>query len=252
MLVNTLQTFKQKLHKYGEFNTYDLLKNIAFFTMVIDHIGYYLLPSLFILRFIGRASAVIFFLLHGFSYKQQNNSILYLGIITSIIIFFLDGKEILPLNILYGIYFSGFAINFLYDLYKTKFTTFIPLIIALAIVSIILNAVFDYAFLSTIMIFAGYLIKNEERQDNHFYTAITLIISLFAFFTMLNFGLNIIYSIILICAMLAIVRFMLHFENKIITIKNKYLNESCLIISRYALIMYPLHLLIILLLHKCL
>ena len=102
------------------------------------------------------------------------------------------------------------------------------------------------------MIFAGYLIKNEKQRDSHFYTAITLIISLFAFLTMLNFGLNIIYSIILICAMLAIVRFMLHFENKIITIKNKYLNESCLIISRYALIMYPLHLLIILLLHKCL
>ena len=53
-----------RLNKFGELNKYDIFKNIAFITMIIDHIGYYFLPQLFFLRVIGRISAVIFAVLY--------------------------------------------------------------------------------------------------------------------------------------------------------------------------------------------
>ena len=63
-----------KLKKYGNLKTYDIYKSLAFILMVIDHVGYYFLPSARLLRVIGRTSMIIFAVLHGFNRKKSSNN----------------------------------------------------------------------------------------------------------------------------------------------------------------------------------
>ncbi len=50
-----------------------VLKWIALITMIIDHVGHFLLPELFFLRVIGRIAFPIFTYLFAFSYRHTSN-----------------------------------------------------------------------------------------------------------------------------------------------------------------------------------
>lgn len=52
-------------------NLYDYLKLLAILTMIVDHIGYYLYPELELLRWVGRFAFPIFLFLVGFNGKYQ-------------------------------------------------------------------------------------------------------------------------------------------------------------------------------------
>lgn len=93
-----------KTTEYGERpNTYDLLKYVALTAMVIDHIGYYLLPEFLWLRVIGRVAFPLFLFLVGYSGRHRFDGWLLAG---AALVWFnagLTGNTLLPLNILFSI-----------------------------------------------------------------------------------------------------------------------------------------------------
>lgn len=93
-----------KLNKYGELNNYDVLKIFAFMLMVIDHIGFFFLPEVAVLRAIGRVSFPIYAILHGVITKNNaehktNYLLLFLGLLVNLI-FFLLFRQWIALDIL--------------------------------------------------------------------------------------------------------------------------------------------------------
>lgn len=140
-------------------NNQDLYKLLAFFTMVIDHVGLYLYPENLYLRAIGRFSAPIWLFYFGFNYKD---------------------KPIFKDKIFYGAlfllifdHFIAFAPNILITMLATKviikkvkpFSNFHWFL--LSILSSILyypsKLVFDYGTLGLMTGFLGFIEKNKDK-----------------------------------------------------------------------------------------
>lgn len=85
------------------------LKVIALMTMVIDHVGHFLLPDLFFLRVIGRIAFPIFTYLFAFSYRHTSNRKnlairVWLGAILGQILMEISGAgEIISIFFLFGL-----------------------------------------------------------------------------------------------------------------------------------------------------
>lgn len=239
----------KELQKYGEFNTYDLLKNIAFFLMVIDHIGYYIFLHNQYLRLIGRGSMLIFAVLYGISFKngsKPHKKILIFAIITTCFqLYFIN--EIFPLNPLYNFYFSAFLINDFEKIYKNNVTLFIVLIILILPLSFITNFIVEYGFSFLGLMFCGKIFKKSEKNKKDIIVTIIAFL-LFLYYQILNFRFNLIYSIILIISFSIIYKILFNFKLK--KINNFMFKNLFLIISRRSLELYTIHLTILIILSR--
>lgn len=223
--------------KERAFNNYDLMKSIAFFAMVIDHIGYYFFPQVYLLRAIGRGSAIIFALLFGITKHKKNNKILLYAILTSLLLMFFE-NTIFPLNILFNFYLSYFLVDYLEDIYYNNNILFNILLILLIPMSIFLNIFLEYGIIFLFLVFCGRLFSKKEKTKKDKNTAIA-IFALFFIYQVLNFGFGLINSLIVAVIFYLIFKNMYDFKIKNIK-ENKYL----LFISRYSLQLYTIHLLI--------
>jgi len=92
-------------------NTYDLLKSVAVLTMVLDHIGVYLLPEMLWLRVVGRVAFPIFLFLVGYSgHTRTDPRLLVAAAIVSGLDYLYSGN-IFPLNILWAIALTRFYLG---------------------------------------------------------------------------------------------------------------------------------------------
>ena len=254
------ENFKNKINRYGALNGYDILKNIAFFTMVIDHMGYFLFPTVGILRIIGRMSAPIFFFLFGYSYKKnqaRDRQLLLLGFITALIEIAVDINNIIPVfNILFSLYISGKCIEICNTYYKKHFALFLLTILFVFMpVNFILKYVFDYGIFAVLMVFVGYLFRWSSRNQN-FITA-TVFITLSFCLNQINTFYRVVDKVNIIVSIVLYLVYMIYlycyFHNaktnliKQYNIKIKSFEILLLFISRYSLILYPIHIILILL-----
>lgn len=84
-------------------NSHDVLKAIALAAMVIDHIGYYLLPDETWLRVVGRLAFPIFLFLVGYSQRYRFDTWVLLGGLAVLASAAVNGQPLFPLNILFSI-----------------------------------------------------------------------------------------------------------------------------------------------------
>ncbi len=253
MFINKINNFINKeILKYGYFNSYDLLKTIAFFTMLIDHLGYYFFYNLNFLRLIGRITIIIYTVLYGTSLKRgkkHSNKILYFAILTSIIQFILLGiNEAFPLNTLWCFYFSNFLIDYLEDIYNNVYILFILLIILIAPLSFIGNFFFEYGFGFFMLVFCGRIFSKEIKNKKDIISTV-LIFLMFLIYQIINFYFNLKYSIILAIIYIILYKVLYNFKiktmDKIKNTKNtciKIINNLCIIISRRSMELYTIHL----------
>ncbi len=104
-----------RLHRRRPANTYDLLKCIAVLTMVLDHIGLYLMPEALWWRVVGRVAFPLFLFLVGYSGTTRTDTRLLLGaVLVSLGEYWVNGT-ILPLNILWAIALTRFLLGRLGD-----------------------------------------------------------------------------------------------------------------------------------------
>ena len=178
-----------RINKFGGLNTYDVFKNVAFFAMVIDHIGYYFLPQIFLLRVIGRISMVIFAVLYGYSFGKRNNNILLYGIFTTVFVQFFVEYDFLPLNVLFAFYISSFFINifeYVYNKYYSIFCLFLVMFIPAAFIS---NVFVEYGISMLFLLLCGKIFKKENKTRKDVITSI-LIFVIYTLYQTLNFGFN--------------------------------------------------------------
>ena len=80
------------LMRYGKaVDSHDLLKVVATFFMLIDHLGAYILPDDQFLRVLGRVAAPLFFFLIGYAAHHQFKLTIFLcGVLLSALTFFCE------------------------------------------------------------------------------------------------------------------------------------------------------------------
>lgn len=233
-----------KIDKYGEFNNYDLLKNMAFFAMLIDHLGFFLFPNLLWLRLIGRISFPIFAVLHGISFKnntQNNNiSLLIYGALTSSMFLVFFNMSPLPLNILFCFYLANFIFEKINKLYQANIFFTITLIIASIPAYMFLKNLFEYGTFVLLFMLAG---KTFNKVGKNLIDILcTLVIfALYIFLQSKHFGFNNYQIIIFVILILFVYLLLYNFSyREYYHLKS---NKLLLFISRYSLELYFWHML---------
>lgn len=90
--------------RYGaRINSYDILKCVALLTMVIDHVGVFLLPDVEMLRAIGRMAFPLFLFLVGYSRSYRITPGIIVGAVLLVITDLATFHALFALNILVSI-----------------------------------------------------------------------------------------------------------------------------------------------------
>jgi hypothetical protein len=235
----------EKIAKYGEFNSYDLLKVRAIVTMIRDHMGVFFFEEIRILRIIGRISFPLFAFCIGYNLKYKNDiSLLCLTFITCISpqilgpkIDFLTRESFLKISILPSILIIRYFMDF-FNKYITPNSIYVFLAL-LWFFSFASMKYFQYGTLGIIVAITGYCSAKQSFKamaNNILYG------NLFMYFlvTALIFRTGIINSFILLIEFIFIGWLMSDFKIKPIKLPH-LLERLALITSRYALIIYFIH-----------
>lgn len=231
-------------------NLYDYLKVLALFTMIIDHLGYYLFPEYLWLRLVGRIAFPIFLFLVGFngSYRWKWN-LFWRGIVLWVITisiawkFWFWGFEA---NILIGILLARAVMYFLEQ--KKEIWLFMLVFGFLAISHFRMKEWLDYGVLPFFFVLWWWLTKNYKTWF-FWWTPVMIrlfiqTIQVFDFWFQKGDLLwaNILFVFYLILTGLF---YVLNKENYILSRKNRS-NQIILWISKYTLSLYSIHILILL------
>jgi surface polysaccharide O-acyltransferase-like enzyme len=219
-------------------NYQDLLKTLAIFAMIADHLGLYLFPEVAELRIVGRFAMPIFVFFAGYNFKNLINlSVLFAGsllyIISTIFIF----HSLLEMNILMSICLGQ---SYLY-LFRTHFKSFTKGYLHFIVLASIwpwTKHITDYGTLVIAGMVIGYMTKlrviniSPAALIMAFISAIHTAINFYAYFT----SVNIIFS-----SLMTIITYLLirrgHFEQNI--------PFNLKIVSRHSMLIYFVHVLII-------
>ncbi len=234
-----------KLNKYGEFNSYDLLKVIATIAMVIDHLGLLYYPDISLFRAIGRLSYPLFAFCIGYNQKYKlDNTLIMLAIImclTHIIIWPTLGgmvkKSILNSSILPSIIITRILLNYTSHMIKANNMYLWAFILWFFAFSS--NSIFQYGTAGIALTICGYLssaLKNSKEYRIFLYINLILYVG----FEYALFRMNLLSLFILIFEFFVISRTLKNFSINPISI-TKTFEKPLLLTSRYALIIYFVH-----------
>lgn len=157
------------IYRYGaEVNSHDLLKILAISTMVIDHIGKYLLTTSVWWRIVGRMAAPQFFFLVGYSgsYRFKRDIFAY-GVALSVIHYLTNTSEglfsqSLPLNILVSFTLIKLILDRV-DPARLPTALLLPLLGILMLISLPTYFVIEYGTLGLCYAIGARLLHTRQR-----------------------------------------------------------------------------------------
>ena len=153
-----------KTFEYGTTpNTYDVLKAIAIFTMIIDHLGVFFFQETEPLRIIGRIAFPIFLFLVGYSNSFRFDRWLLIGGCIVALGAAFTSHAIFPLNILFSILFSRILLSWITKasfLEKDFFVIFIVLILFHPIIMLFI----EYGSVAFMIALMGWVTR-QGRKD---------------------------------------------------------------------------------------
>ncbi|MDX1949719.1 MAG: TraX family protein [Rickettsiales bacterium] len=162
-------------------NNYDVLKFIAIFTMVIDHIGSYFFQDIEIFREIGRIAFPIFLFLVGYSEKfEPRYNLLFYGIIITIAHNSLIKFQ--QADILISIFLSCLVMKYLKNKNYLDIKYFNEILISTIIWSFFTSFIFAYGTIAFMFAIAGYFFKTQPENNK-----VKLFLFISIFFNLLNY-----------------------------------------------------------------
>jgi hypothetical protein len=225
-----------KLVSVKECNSYDLLKCIATFAMILDHISCFFYPQLLFPRAIGRIAYPLFAFCIGYNKSYHIKSWL---VISSIIIAFISQfiqasiiaskSSILPAIIL---------VKLTMDILKNHLNSknIFNFMIVFICSHLLLSYLIQYGVMGILLACCGFIKREKMDEKHNIFLKITII--LFAFFEMLNPNFNTTYRIIIAILFIAVYSALANF--KIYPIRSLISNfmRFC---SRNSLAIYVIH-----------
>lgn len=233
----------KSLSKYGQLNTYDLLKFIACVLMIVDHIGMFFLKDQVFLRVLGRAAYPIFAFCIGYNKSYKITPVLVtLGVLMAALTLFLEPERrsvigALRTSIIPSIIIVKMCMSVLHIHLNRKFTGSILIILMFLLLHSYM--ILLYGFFGLLFAIFGFL-SREGRIKEYM---LPLFITFFLYVFIEGYGAGYLasdYFASLIMFALMIYIFT-SFYIKPIKITSNILSESMLVISRRSLIVYFIH-----------
>lgn len=237
-----------KLARYGEFNSYDLLKSIAIITMIIDHVGLFFYPDISLLRVIGRIAYPLFAFCIGYNQKYKfDTTLIVLAIVMCLshVIFWpaLGGMirtSFLNASILPSIIITRILLNYTSHLIKPN--TMYLWAFVLWMFAPISNSFIQYGTAGIILTICGYLsasLKNSKEYRVFLYVNLILYVG----FECALFRMNLLGLSVFIFEFFILAKILKCFSIKPVSVPELF-KKPLLLASRYALIVYFVHSLI--------
>ena len=260
--------FERLLHQYYSFlslfcnqssafmitlrpNLYDYLKILAILTMIVDHLGYYFFPEILWLRLIGRIAFPLFLFLVGFSgsYRWRWDLLIWglLLWIAQLAFRYWQGSLDFSFNILISILVARLVLRFFDQ--KPTATAFILINLFFLLLYPWFYEWMDYGSLAIFFALWGYLAKHQYKNRAFIaYGVWIFLLFLIQTIGVFDFGFR---SGKLLMPMLLIGTVLLLFSSFSLLRKNNYplrthpwRDTLVLFISKQALLIYVLHILI--------
>lgn len=145
-------------------NTYDLMKCVALFAMIIDHIGYYFFPTELWFRTIGRIAFPLFLFLVGYSGRSRFDGWLLAGGTLLWLNATLTGNAFTPLNILFSILLWRWLLGYI-ERFPAFWSDLGLLWVALLLLYLPSLMVVEYGTLGLMFVCIGYLIRVGRGEE---------------------------------------------------------------------------------------
>lgn len=231
-----------RIYKYdNELNSYDVIKFLAIITMIIDHIGYYLVENNEYLRATGRLAAPLFFFITGYisNYKIKPAILVYGIIITGI---FFYSRNDLYINILL-VFASIKWILARWRPDEQRIVTLMSILGLIYMTSSVSRYFIDYGFFGFAYAVVGRL---KATGFNAWFAALMMLSTFLVQMRDIIISHDNIYmlAILYVVAILLFLTALL-FRYQVIKINSTALKNSMLICSRYSLEIYFWHVLLL-------
>lgn len=250
--MNFIDTIKSPYTRFkNEVSSQDILKALALFIMIIDHLGVYFYPDHIILRAIGRATLPVWFFFVGYNFKAQHLFINQLFFIAALleIIAYLFGETIFPLNALFSMFICRVALSCYKGIARNHCLNLFEWFVLASVCLVgfyLINCIFEYGTLGILMSIWGYNARLKSKN----LVMQSLSIALIIFYTQISiFHFDILNSAICIVLVGMTVYALHNYSLKIFNINGaiKYIINTS---SRYTLYLYFLHLVIFIIIRK--
>lgn len=230
--------------------SYDLLKTFAIITMIIDHVGAYMVPDILELRAIGRLSAPVWFFLIGYALNRKLEMRLWIwGVLLAAGVFAID-QTTLPINILFTFLLIRATLNPLMSLVETSFMKLALTFLAMFILTFVTFTYFEYGAAGYLCAMIGYLARHKDRlKINSDQLIILSVIAfvLYAIFQCLLFQFTQIQSLLVLGAFLVMASLLVYFRSETypeMLKNNPILKQLIFLTGRRTLEIYVIHILI--------
>lgn len=234
-----------------DLTSFDILKSFAVALMIIDHVGWLLLPQIEWLRVAGRLCVPIWFFLIGYSYTREVPWRWYAagGIlaVSSMIV----GISPLPLSILFTMAIIRFVLEPVWAFMAEKQVYFWWFVLLLVFFGYATDMFFEYGTIGFLLALVGYFFKNRDEVFEKGYESMPktfAIVALAAFggIELLKFGFSMLPAMGLAAGLVGIYFVLEGFKGETISGSAQKPQAALLkFMGRYSLEIYVLHLLIL-------
>ncbi len=143
--------------------SYDLLKALGIFLMVIDHVGFYFLPDHDWLRAVGRASMPIWCFLIGYAKSRDLSRPLWIGAGLLIAAAFVFGGQIFPLSMLVTIIIIRLVLDKIARFAFKNWEMMIYTAFSLTMLNFPTLFLFEYGTVALLIALSGYFLRNRAN-----------------------------------------------------------------------------------------
>jgi len=245
------QIFPRRENLTDDLTTIDFLKAAALILMIIDHVGWLLLPDFEILRTVGRLSAPLWFFLIGYARTREIPMRWFIAVFILFLSSVLVGLQPIPLSILMVMALTRVIIDPFWRWAKNYQVYFWWMILLLIFFAYPTDMFLEYGTMGFLIALAGYAVRNRADIIQDFgnrFPEMLMIVALGAYGTLeaMIFGMSAINVMILAAGLIGTYFILIDFESKTLPGTAGDVQAPLVrFMGRYTLEIYVIHLLIL-------
>lgn len=228
----------------------DWLKTLAVLLMVIDHIGFWLLPDIEWFRVIGRLSAPIWFFLIGYARTREIPDRWIAGGFILTISNPMIGLDVWPLTILFTMMLVRWGLNPFWRFVTARPVYFWWCILLLVFFGPVTDMVVEYGTFGFLLALGGFAMRRRARIARRMTPRLPEMILAsglvaFCLFSMMKFGFDLYGNMVLAAGMLGLFFVLLEYRPMVYAGTASHIQAPLIrFCGRYSLEIYVIHLLI--------
>jgi hypothetical protein len=158
--------------------SYDVLKTIAVVLMILDHVGFYVLPEVEFLRVLGRLCVPIWFFLIGYANTREIIKDLWSGALVLTISSLIMGGSVFPITILLSFIIIRLVLDYVAEYgFKSK-ENFIILCFVMVILWFPSSFIMEYGTAGLGLTLVGYTVRHNNSYRIKAFLAFFLLFTL--------------------------------------------------------------------------